>query len=242
MVAKINGGENMDSQEVIEIIKDYLPEKAIEITECLSLLLESIGSTINEVSKLSSASIDKRDFENYNKYGELLKVIHQYETKIQQFKDDLDIDDKPSSNEDDDSNRIVNYEQYTVDHSISHTLYENFTFKRPFAFEINDRKIEVKTWRDMLLETCEHLINIDSQTFEGFLSDPNMNGKKTRYFTLDGLDQRIPEKLKQLNIYVETNMGANSIRNLIVKMLSKYGIKIHLYKVYFRADYSTLHD
>jgi ribose 5-phosphate isomerase RpiB len=41
-------------------------------------------------------------------------------------------------------------------------------------------------------------------------------------------------------IYVETNQSANSLRNLIVKMLKEFNLKISDYKIYFRADYTEL--
>ena len=42
------------------------------------------------------------------------------------------------------------------------------------------------------------------------------------------------------SIYVETNMSSNSIRNIIVKMLREYDIKVNDFKLYFRADYTNI--
>jgi uncharacterized protein YeeX (DUF496 family) len=42
------------------------------------------------------------------------------------------------------------------------------------------------------------------------------------------------------SIYVETNMSSNSIRNIIIKMLKEYNIKISDFKLYFRADYTNM--
>ena len=38
-----------------------------------------------------------------------------------------------------------------------------------------------------------------------------------------------------------TNMSANQIRNVIEKMLRKYGIKTVEYKIYLKADYTARH-
>lgn len=43
------------------------------------------------------------------------------------------------------------------------------------------------------------------------------------------------------NIYVEMNLSANGIRNLLIKMLNKYNIKLSDYKIYLKTDYSELH-
>jgi len=39
---------------------------------------------------------------------------------------------------------------------------------------------------------------------------------------------------------IETNLSGNDLRNLIIKLLKEYNIKITDYKVYFRADYTSL--
>lgn len=48
-------------------------------------------------------------------------------------------------------------------------------------------------------------------------------------------------EIKSVNIYVATNISTNGIRNLLIKMLNKYNIKISDYKIYLKADYSELH-
>ena len=52
---------------------------------------------------------------------------------------------------------------------------------------------------------------------------------------------RATREIKLANIYVETNLSANGIRNLLIKMLNKYNIKLSDYKIYLKADYSELH-
>ena len=37
---------------------------------------------------------------------------------------------------------------------------------------------------------------------------------------------RSAREIKLANIYVETNLSANGIRNLLIKMLNKYNIKL----------------
>ena len=52
---------------------------------------------------------------------------------------------------------------------------------------------------------------------------------------------RSAREIKLANIYVETNLSANGIRNLLIKILNKYNIKLSDYKIYLKADYSELH-
>ena len=108
-----------------------------------------------------------------------------------------------------------------MDNEVEHTLYENFTHIRPYGFKINSSElVEVKTWQDMMLKTCEMFLSIDAEKFLRFENNKTMNGKKNKYFSTkkDGL--RKPEKVAD-KIYIETNMSGNSIRNLIVKILKE---------------------
>lgn len=91
----------------------------------------------------------------------------------------------------------------------------------------------------MFTKTCELLIAVDEKRFDGFEYNPKMNGKRSKYFTSDESLLWKPVKLR--NVYIETAISANDIRNLIVKMLQEYGFKIHEFKVYLRADYTDLH-
>ena len=69
-----------------------------------------------------------------------------------------------------------------------------------------------------------------------------MNGKKAIYFSRVKLPtMRSAREIKIANIYVETHLSANGIRNLLIKMLNKYNIKLSDYKIYLKADYSKLH-
>ena len=74
-----------------------------------------------------------------------------------------------------------------------------------------------------------------------FAEMPSMNGKKRRYFSFDKEELRKPKMIAN-KIYVETNQSSNAIRNLIIKMLKKFNYNINDFKVYFRADYSSLND
>jgi hypothetical protein len=42
------------------------------------------------------------------------------------------------------------------------------------------------------------------------------------------------------DIWLETNLSGNGIRNLIIKILKEYKLKVNDVSVYFRADYSEL--
>jgi hypothetical protein len=228
---------------ILQIIKKEFPDKAIDISESLQLLREMINSTMEDVGNKVNTAFNNREFDNFRRYQDLGENIHRYESKIDEIIDFLDIESAPIEDEiDEDTGKktIPNYADYIVDHNIEHTLYENLTHKRPFAFRINDSQlIEVKTWQEMFIRTCEFLIAVDENKFISFENNPKMNGKKNKYFSTNPSGMRKPIAVSD-RIYVETNQSANGFRNLIINLLKEYNFKINEYKIYLSADYTEL--
>jgi len=129
---------------------------------------------------------------------------------------------------------------YVVDSSIPHTLYEDFTHKRVVAFSFNNKRYTVKAWKDLLLQTCDLLAGIDAAKFDEFIDDPVMHGRMVSYFSRKYVNKK-NEKMKNIDIYVWTNLSANGIRNLVRKLLREFDIRITDYYIYLRADYTPLH-
>lgn len=230
-------------KEILEVIKNEFPDKAIDISESLQLLKEMIASTMEDINDKMNKAFENRDFKNVQKYSDLAEQTYAYEKKIEEIINLIDIENNTIENDTDEEiekRTIPNYEDYIVDHNIEHTLYENFTHKRPFAFKIGQEKlIEIKTWQEMFVRTCEYLIEIDEEKFLSFENSSHMNGKKNKYFSKNPYLLRNPVSIMD-KIYIETNLSSNDIRNKIIKILKKYDIKINEYKVYFRADYTNL--
>lgn len=233
----------MDLNELLSIIKEEFPDKSIDISESLSLLMDTIDDIMNLINLQIGKALSNRDIETLDKYSKLVKIINQYENRIDEIINIARIEQDKIIEDDNEESQIKslpNYQDYIVDNRVEHSLYENFTHIRPFGFKINTSElIEVRTWQEMLIRTCEMLIEIDSQKFLNFENLKIMNGKKNKYFSISPEGMRKPEKVANIT-YIETNMSGNAIRNLIVKILKQYGIKVGNYKVYFRADYSNL--
>ena len=50
------------------------------------------------------------------------------------------------------------------------------------------------------------------------------------------------EKLSYIEGYVETNLSADSIKNLIKRLLKEFDIPVVKYWVYLRADYTNMNE
>jgi hypothetical protein len=93
--------------------------------------------------------------ETINEYTSLLNI--DAEVDDDEINEELD--------EIDEQKTIPNYSDYVVDSSIPHTLYEDFTHKKVIAFSFNNERYEAKDWKDLLLQTCDLLAEIDVTKF-----------------------------------------------------------------------------
>lgn len=234
-------------KKLLDFFKKEFPSDVVDINECLQLLNECIDGTVTDITQKASACFANRDFEKMEKYQQCVTEIDKLQIKLESYIALLDMDE-PSNDAEEDKNilpdqfdRKVDYSEYTVDSTTEHSLIENLTHKRPAAFKLLGTKIEANDWKEVYTLTCEVLAKKDLELFKSFLTDKTMQGKKVAYFATTSTGMRNPAFISEAKVYVTTNMSANSIRDVIQKMLKKYGISLQEYILYFKADYSTLH-
>ncbi len=90
------------------------------------------------------------------------------------------------------------------------------------AFIFNNKKYEARSWKQLLLGICDEINNLHKKDFDKVLS---LKGRKRPYFTKNANELRVPEKIKSTDIFVETNLSANSIVSLCEDVLSLFGYK-----------------
>lgn len=233
----------------INVIKSEFPYKAKDISESLELLNEAISSTIDDISSELNEALRSRDRIAMDKYNLLASQGFKYEEMIEEIIELLKIDNEVDLEDIDNKldpiynqQAIPNYSDYTVDNKVAHSLLEDFKHKRPFGFQfIRNKIIEANTWKDMFIKTCEILYDTDSERFNKFEDLSHMRGRKKKYFSKDEKELRRPVQIRN-DIFIEINHSANTLRELIIKMLKEYNFEISDYKVYFIADYTDLND
>ncbi|AOR24955.2 hypothetical protein [Clostridium taeniosporum] len=237
---------NLIDQELYDFLNKKFPKCANDLKEGIELLENIIQSTIDTIEEKSGETIKKeRDFSKADEYRKKESILNTIALKLQEVMDNLSIETEPEENltiEEKEEKEIPNYNKYLVDSNVQHTLYEDFTHKRPVAFELNGEKHDVRDWKDMLLQTCNIIANINKDLIMSFPKNERMNGKKVTYFAYKEEDiVRAPRKIENLDLYVSTNHSANSIRNIVINILREYKISVSAFKIYLRADYSELH-
>lgn len=140
-----------------------------------------------------------------------------------------------------DDQKRINYEEYRVDETVAHDLMTDFRYTKPAAFSLDEIRYPARMWKQMLVKICEILYQKNNKIFEEFLEDKFMQGKTRKYFSRNEASLRNPEKIKGSNIFVETNLSANSTRDMVMKMLDKYRIPYAAFKIYLSKDLNPLH-
>jgi len=234
---------NLIDEELYNFLNKKFPKCANDLKEGIELLENVVQSTIDTIEDKSGEIIKKeRDFSKADEYRKKESILNMISVKLQDIMDNLNIETEPDEILTIEEKEIPNYNDYLVDSNIQHTLYEDFTHKRPITFELNGEKHDVRDWKDMLLQTCNIVSEIDKELIMSFPKNERLNGKKVTYFAYKEEDiVRAPRKIKNLDLYVSINHSANSIRNIIINILREYKISVSAFKIYLRADYSELH-
>jgi len=125
---------------------------------------------------------------------------------------------------------VWNYENISMDilseDKEFYTLEDNvdITGKKPIAFELNRAKYNVRSWKEILIKTLEVLSDLDYNHVKSFTYDSDFQGRERRIVSKNMDEMRKAEKIKD-DIYVETNLSANSIIANIKLICEKFGLE-----------------
>ncbi|MEN3016620.1 MAG: type I restriction endonuclease [Candidatus Methanosuratincola petrocarbonis] len=103
--------------------------------------------------------------------------------------------------------------------SNSMIAYSNLKIR---AFDFRGQRYEVDTWIEMLLKLSEMMSYEHGRDFEKVLA---LRGKKRPYFSRNKNELRDPKKVGNSEIYLETNLSANSIVKIAKQVVTLFGYK-----------------
>jgi len=234
-------------EELIVFLREESPKDAMEILECIELLDQVVEDCANTIAHVALQALNHRDYRRVECLKKLHETIDQVQRRLDDYSELLQLSDTleeiVAAREDNELAGILpGYDGLQLDPNTAHTLYESYTYTRPAGFELLGVRYEATDWRAVLLQTCEVLASKDASLFRSFLWDKSMKGRKVRYFVQNPKEVREPRKVNGTDIYVTTNLSANDIRKLIVRMLKKYDFDVMEYKVFLRTDYARRHS
>lgn len=238
----------MNITSLIDFCKQNFPERTIDLCEAIDLIVDTLTNLKSDLGKSMPTLIDNDDYDSIDEYKNHAKTVAQIIQNLNNISNDITIDDTEENEqilEVKESYSIdINYNDkaFNADSNIPHTLYEDFTYTKPAGIEIENTYLEANEWRDVFNKCCQYLLNKDSDIFSNFLSDTSMQGRKCKYFSYDSSELREGVRIKGSKIYIEYNVSATFVRNIIIKMLEKYEIPKRNCHIYIRRDLTSLHS
>ena len=241
-----------DLDKLVAFVKNEFPVNAGEISDAIELLSLALDGLLEHTSIALTQSQHDRNFAKSKELVSLSEEVSDFQSEIIKWSNGLqdevvaaEEDDSNDTDEEEDTapregNPLPNYAEYRVDQSVPHTLYESFTHKKACAFTFCGRKYQARDWKDLLIQVCDLLSNIDPNKIMSFIDDRSMVGSRIHYFGTKHVPYK-NEKLTNTDVYVWINLSSNGKRNIIRKMLKKFNIPITEFLVYLRADYTPLH-
>ena len=124
-----------------------------------------------------------------------------------------------------------------LDKTKPYTLEENFTYKRPYGFILENSAYKgLKTWKSLYLKVLEVLMENNIEKFEKLPKEELFISKRGNpLFTKNKNDLRVAEKIQDY-FYAEVNLSANHIRNTIKQLLEYFSLNPADMKIYLRED------
>jgi len=124
-----------------------------------------------------------------------------------------------------------------LDRNQRHALSEDFRYKRPCGFVLQNRAYrDVTTWRRMYELVCRQLAALDPKRFAALPSSPLFLSKRGNCaFAADPGLLRASSKITD-TVYAEVNLSANMLRDHMLRLLGAFRIPESDVIVYLRAD------
>jgi len=102
----------------------------------------------------------------------------------------------------------------------AYTGIEGYTGKSITAFVFKSKSYEVKYWIEVLTQICKIMYDLHHSSFERVLQ---LRGSKRPYFTKKPDELRVPQQIEDSSIFMETNLGSNSIVRISKNVISLFG-------------------
>jgi hypothetical protein len=118
-----------------------------------------------------------------------------------------------------------------------HSLDEDFTYKRPHGLIFDGQGTTgISTWQRMYDLVCRHLIARDANRFRALFDHADFVSNRGHHtVTTDGASLRKALSVGE-GLFVESNLSANGIRDVIRRMLAAFEIPADRVSIFLRQD------
>lgn len=197
--------------------------------------LENIQSELRQLREEVYLEVD--DLSDNQLIEEKSEILKEYNISLKAFKKaakDLaaiieDAFEQTTSGKSSDAKQL--------DISTPHSLEEDFTYKSPYGFRLQEEEyLELRTWKSIYEKLLDLLKNRDPDLFVKLTEADNLRSKRgNKYFTRDreGLNKSL--KIAD-SIFAEVNLSANQITKRIQGVLIHFGFDPEDMVIYLREN------
>ena len=122
-----------------------------------------------------------------------------------------------------------------LDKDTPHSLSEDFTYTRPYGFVLSEYAAnDLLTWRQMYAAFCKVLAGRDPERFQLLPDNPRFASRR-KHFSRERHDLRNGQ-LVAPGVYAEMHMSANSVRDIMSRLLQEFNLDQNDLKIYLRQD------
>lgn len=261
------GKEIKNISELIEVVKAIDPMSVRDVQHCLIQISEIVDDISTKVFKNVEIAIQEKDFELGHTLLDTVQDIKTFQSKLELQIDALDVsmgefdtyeDEQNLAPKDEtqlemaldaipwvgtnDSydNAVPNVEPHYAKNIRGHALNKNFAHEKPTAFSLLGTKVAAKSWKDVFFKTCDILVERNYDEIYALATEDAIRGSKMVYISTKPKDMRKPKKLTNHEIYIETALDSNYVRDLVMKLLKICFIPIQEYRIYLKSDYKKM--
>ncbi|AWB10268.1 type I restriction endonuclease [Thermodesulfobium sp. 4217-1] len=102
------------------------------------------------------------------------------------------------------------------------SVSNQYSGKKPISFSFKGVKYSLRSWKELIVKLCEIILSKHKDQFNYVL---DLHGTKRPYFSSKLDELRKPERISGTDIYLETNLSANSIVKLSKDIITLFGYK-----------------
>jgi hypothetical protein len=224
---------NLNSPTTSNRIRNLLNDLEA-VRENLLALSDDIWQAIdhNDSEALEAGVEFKRAYNTqaaaFDKNATELSALVQKYTSVR-----LEEAEKTGERNDAENERIIR----DLNHEEPHRLDENFTYKRPHGFVLDGRATTgITTWQRLYELVCHQLLAADEARFRSLEQHPEfISPRGHRIVTKDRITLRKAMELPG-DLFIESNLSANSICDVIRRMLAEFGLPEDRMQIYLRQD------
>ncbi len=118
-----------------------------------------------------------------------------------------------------------------------HDLSEDFTYKRPHGFILEGKGTTgITTWQRMYELVCRQLFEQAPVRFRSLGDHPEFISNRGHHTVTTQPDTLRKPLAVGGDLFIEANLSANSIRDVLRKLLAAYDVPVESLKVFLRQD------